>query len=63
MRTKRSVLKADRAQIGRNHLASRDYLRGSPLYIGVIVSVGKEKCRNSKVRVEGESAFQRLSQE
>jgi hypothetical protein len=38
MRTKRSVLKADRTQIGRNHLASRDYLRGNPLYISVIVS-------------------------
>ena len=38
MRTKRSVLKADRTQIGRNHLASRDRLRGNPLYIRVIVS-------------------------
>ena len=58
MRTKRSVLKADRTQIGRNHLASRDYLRGSPLYIGVIVSVSKEICGNSKERVESESAVQ-----
>jgi hypothetical protein len=38
MRTKRSVLKADRAQIGCDHLASRDCLRGSPLCIGAIVS-------------------------
>ena len=60
IRTKRSVLKADRTQIGRNHLASRDCLRGSPLYIGVILSVSKEFCGNSKGRVESESAVQRL---
>ena len=60
MRTKRSVLKADRTQIGRNHLASRDCLRGSPLYIGVILSVSKEICGNSKGRVESESAVQRV---
>ena len=60
MRTKRSGLKADRTQIGRNHLASRDCLRGSPLYIGVILSVSKEICGNSKGRVESESPGQRL---
>ena len=60
MRTKRSVLKADRTQIGRNHLASRDCLRGIPLYIRVILSVSKEICGNSKERVEGESAGQRV---
>ena len=60
MRTKRSVLKADRTQIGRNHLASRDCLRGSPLYIGVILSVSKEICGNSKERVEGEGAGPRV---
>ena len=60
MRTKRSVLKADPAQIGRNHLASRDRLRGSPLYIGVIVTVSKEIWGNSKGRVEGVSAVQTL---
>jgi len=58
MRTKRSVLKADRTQIGRNHLASRDCLRGSPLYIGVILSVSNEIRGNSKGRVESESAGQ-----
>ena len=60
VRTKRSVLKADRAQIGRNRLASRDCLRGSPLYIGAILSVSKEICGNSKERVESESAGQRV---
>jgi hypothetical protein len=60
MRTKRSVLKADRTQIGRNHLASRDCLRGSPLYIGAIVSVYKEIRGNSKGRVESESPDQRV---
>jgi hypothetical protein len=60
MRTKRSVLKADSAQIGCNHLASRDCLRGSPLYIGAIVSVYKEIRGNSKGRVESESAVQNL---
>jgi hypothetical protein len=30
MRTKRSVLKADSAKVGCNHLASRDCLWGSP---------------------------------
>jgi hypothetical protein len=53
VRTKRSVLKADPTQIGRNHLASRDHLRGSPLYIGEIVSDYKEIHGNSKERVEG----------
>ena len=60
MRTKRSVLKADPTQIGRNNLASRDCLRGSPLYIGAIVYVFNEICGNSKGRVESESAGQRL---
>ena len=60
MRTKRSVLKADSAQIGCNHLASRDCLRGSPLYIGAIVSLSKEICWNSKGRVESESGVQRV---
>jgi hypothetical protein len=60
MRTKRSVLKADRTQIGRNHLASRDCLRGSPLYIGVILSVSKEIRGNSKGRVESKSAGKRV---
>ena len=60
MHTRRSVFKADRTQIGRNHLASRDCLRGSPLYIGVILSVSKEICGNSKGRVESESAGQRV---
>ena len=60
MRTKRSVLKAGQSQIGRNHLAARDCLRGSPLYIGAIVSVSKETCGNSKERVESESAGQRV---
>ena len=55
MRTKRSVRRADRTSIGRNHLASRDCLRGSPLYIGAIISVSKETCGNSKGRVEGMS--------
>ena len=33
LRTKRFVLQADRTQIGRNHLASRDCLRGrTPIY-------------------------------
>ena len=63
IRTKRSVLKADSAQIGCNHLASRGCLRGSPLYIGVIVSVRKEICGNSKERVESESPGQNLSME
>jgi hypothetical protein len=60
VRTKRSVLKADPTQIGRNHLASRDHLRGSPLYIGEIVSDYKEIHGNSKERVESESAGQNL---
>ena len=60
MRTKRSVLKADRTQIGRNHLASRECLRGSPLYIGAILSECKEIRGNSKGRVEGESPGQRV---
>ena len=53
MRTKRSDLKADPTQIGRNHLASRDHLRGSPLYISAILSDHKEIGGNSKERVEG----------
>ena len=60
MHTKRSVLKADRTSIGRNHSTSRDCLRGSPLYIGATVSVSKEICGNSKGRVESESAGQRV---
>ena len=60
LRTKRFVLQADRTQIGRNHLASRDCLWESPLYIGVILSVSKEICGNSKGRVESESAGQRV---
>ena len=60
MRTRRSVHKADRTQIGRNHLASRDHLRGSPLYICLIVSVSKEICGNSKGRVESENPVQNL---
>ncbi len=58
MRTKRSVHKANRTSIGRNHLATRDCLRGSPLYIGVIVSVSKEICGNSKGRVESKGTLQ-----
>jgi hypothetical protein len=60
MRTKRSDLKAGRSQIGRNHLASRDHLRGSPLYIGVILSDHKEIGGNSKERVESKGAGQRV---
>ena len=60
MRTKRSYLKAGRSQIGRNHLASRDCLRGSPLHIGVILSECKEIHGNSKGRVESESGDQRV---
>ena len=60
MRTKRSVLKADSAQIGCNHLASRDCLRGSPLYIGVSLSDHKEIGGNSKERVESERAVRSL---
>ena len=52
MRTKRSDLKADTSQIGRNHLTSRDHLRGSPLYISVILSGCEDKRVNSKERVE-----------
>ena len=61
MRTKRSVHKANQTPIGRNQLASRDCFRGSPLYIGVILSVSREICGNSKGRVESESPDQRLS--
>jgi hypothetical protein len=60
MRSKRSVLKADRTRIGRNNLASRHCLRGSPLYINVIVPVSKEICGNSKGSVESESRGQRI---
>jgi hypothetical protein len=60
IRTKRSVPNAGSAQIGCNHLASRDCLRGSPLYIGAIVSVYKEIRGNSKGRVESESPDQRV---
>ncbi len=52
MRTKRSDLKADPTQIGRNHLTSRDHLRGSPLCIGIIVSDCRELRGNSKECVE-----------
>ena len=52
MRTKRTNLQADPTQIGRNHLASRDCLRGSPLCIGVIIAVGKPQRGNPKERVE-----------
>ena len=52
MRTKRSNLQADPTQIGRNHLASRDCLRGSPLCIGAIIVVGKPQRGNPKERVE-----------
>ena len=58
MHTKCSNLQADPTQIGRNHLTSRDCLRGGPPYIGVILSVSKENCGNSKGRVESESAGQ-----
>ena len=60
MRTKRSVLKVGSAQIGCNHLASRDCLRGSPLYIGEIVSECTEIRGNSKERVEGVSPVQTI---
>ena len=60
MHTRRSVFKADRTQIGRNHLASRDCLRGSPLYIGVILSVSKRICCNSKGRVESKDPVGRV---
>ena len=52
IRTKRSDLKADPTQIGRNYLASRDYLRGSPLYIGTIIVVGEPQSGNPQERVE-----------
>ena len=52
MRTKRSDLHADPAQIGRNNLAPRDCLRGSPLYIGAIIVGGKPQRGNPKERVE-----------
>ena len=60
MRTKRSDLQADRSQIGRNHLASRDHLRGSPLYIGEILSECKENRGNSKERVESKCPGQKV---
>jgi hypothetical protein len=50
IRTKRSVLKAGSAQIGRNRLASRDCLRGSPLSLTIPLS--KEFCENSQERIE-----------
>ena len=53
LRIKRFVFQADRTQIGRNRLASRDCLRGSPLYIGEILSETKEICGNPKGCVEG----------
>ena len=60
MRTKCSGFQAHPVQIGRNHLASRDHLRGSPLYIGVILSDHKEIGGNSKERVESKDAGQRV---
>jgi hypothetical protein len=60
MRTERSVLKADSAQIGCNHLASRDCLRGSPLYIGRIIAGGKPQRGNPEVRVESKAPVQRV---
>jgi hypothetical protein len=60
MRTIRDDFKADPTQIGRNLLISRDHLRGSPLYIGEIVSLRQEICGNSKGCVESEGAGQRL---
>ena len=60
MHTRRSVFNADRTQIGRNHLTSRDCLRGSPLYISVILSECKEISGNSKERVESKGAVQRV---
>ena len=61
MRTKRSVLKADRTQIGRNHLASRDCLRGSPLYIGIIIVGGKPQRGNPEVRVESSTGVNKCN--
>jgi hypothetical protein len=60
MRTKRSGLQADSTQIGRDHLTSRDHLRGSPLYIGAILSECKEIRGNSKERVESKGSGQRV---
>jgi hypothetical protein len=60
LRTKRSDLKADPTQIGRNHLTSRDHLRGSPLYIGISIPVRKGICGNSKGRVESKGGVQRV---
>jgi hypothetical protein len=58
MRTKRSSRRADPTQIGRNHLTSRDHLRGSPLHIGAILSECKEIRGNYKERVESKGAVQ-----
>ncbi len=61
MRTKRSDLKADPTQIGRNHLASRDHLRGSPLYIGIIIVGGKPQRGNPKGRVESSTGVNKCN--
>ena len=60
IRTKRSELKADPFQVGRNHLASRDHLRGSPLYIGIIVG-GKPQRGNPEVRVESSTGVNKCN--
>jgi hypothetical protein len=52
MRTKRSDLKADPTQIGRNPLTTRDHLRGSPQYIGLIIANQTSFKADPKVRVE-----------
>ena len=56
MRTRRSVFKADRTQIGRNHSTSRDHLRGSPQYIGLILANQTSFKADPKVRVESSLA-------
>ncbi len=61
MRTKRSGFQADPAQIGRNHLASRDCLRGSPLYIGIIIVGGKPQRDNPEVRVESSTGVNKCN--
>jgi hypothetical protein len=58
MRTKRSDLKADPTQIGRDHLTSRDHERGSPLHIGLMISDCKKIRGNSKERVESKGPVQ-----
>jgi hypothetical protein len=61
MRIKRSDLKADPTQIECNHLASRDYMRGSTALTNLIVSENKEIYGNSKKRVESKSTGLMLS--